>query len=440
MSAKKIFKAILDELLVRNVRWIVKEYPRRYDKQTVKEFDIELAFRNSKTALRIFMFQYYFMCKICGVGSVTPFEQFEELNKSLGCISSDISSKLQAFCDKIGKVETWQQFFSLLGFKYPGRLEMKRRLKYAVDTSLQRGYHRSLERKARVYNDPEHLINQSLLFETVQEDDIKMLQKLLRIENKKNMKDIDQKDEIDSKDIVLFDKNMTDIYGRAPLFYAANNCSLEMVQLLIDKGFNAIIIDSKGQTVVKYGLLGKTTHNAKQMNQIVKLLKKEMKKQSKKQNQNKKQKQNKNLKILTRDLMIQGLPIDLNKNDIKVILSRYGFVCDIDDKSIWLTNDTKRNYIRVKVTEKNVSQKMKEMNIALCFGCRIKVGFSDWDKYKNTNKKRINKNKPVHVVSISIGAKNMKGRGQRGRGKETMRGRAVTRGRVNKGKISYTML
>merc|ERR1719461_1071392 len=107
--------ALLDELFVRHVKWVLLECPELYriSKQT-SCVRLRKTFQHSTTSLRLYMFQFFFLSRCCNIGNISPMAKLEEYNQNFGCPPAALPYELQKWCRKIYAVDDWIGFFDLI--------------------------------------------------------------------------------------------------------------------------------------------------------------------------------------------------------------------------------------------------------------------------------------------------------------------------------------
>eukprot|EP01084_Bolivina_argentea_P318165 551723_1 len=142
----KICPALLDELFVRHVKWVLQECPQLF-KISNKQSCIRLrkTFDHSTTSLRLYMFQYFFLKSCCDIGTISPIDKLKEYNDNFGCPPAELPYELQKWCRKIYKVTDWIGFFEMIDIACPSAKSLCKWLEYAIIESDNRGYHKNCD-------------------------------------------------------------------------------------------------------------------------------------------------------------------------------------------------------------------------------------------------------------------------------------------------------
>ncbi|KAJ2916991.1 hypothetical protein MD484_g3410, partial [Candolleomyces efflorescens] len=134
----------LEEAIIRNVRWVLKDAPQlEVMEQGANEYRLVNTFAKSKTSLRLIMFQVTFLDLFIktyhslGIGA---------LDRNYGFPESGLPEKMVEEIKAIYKVNSWPEFFSRVQYakaRAPGFTKevFTGMLRSAVKTSAERGYH-----------------------------------------------------------------------------------------------------------------------------------------------------------------------------------------------------------------------------------------------------------------------------------------------------------
>ena len=145
----------LEEAIIRNVRWVLKDAPElEVMEEGANEYRLVNTFAKSKTSLRLIMFQVTFLDLF-----IKTYHSLgiEALDRNYGFPESGLPEKMVEEIKAIYKVDSWPEFFGKVQYaksREPGWTKemFTGMLRSAVKTSAQRGYHtptRSTQRLAQ---------------------------------------------------------------------------------------------------------------------------------------------------------------------------------------------------------------------------------------------------------------------------------------------------
>lgn len=131
----------ISETLTRNVRWLLQKHPSLAileDDSSPPEYRLCTTFAESKTSLRLVMFQVFFL------------ETFAKPDNTMatqyGFPDTDVPARITRGIKEIYAVNGWKMFFERIGLTeavQAGPGGMSRRLRDAIISSSDRSYHRS---------------------------------------------------------------------------------------------------------------------------------------------------------------------------------------------------------------------------------------------------------------------------------------------------------
>jgi hypothetical protein len=131
----------LEEVLIRNVRWILKDSPHlEVMEQGPSDYRLAETFFRSKTSLRLVMFQISFLDLFFkAYGS-----DISRLDNNYGFPEKELPERMVEEVKEIYKINTWPAFFTRV--RYPagvafGKERFSNMLRDAVKTSAARRYH-----------------------------------------------------------------------------------------------------------------------------------------------------------------------------------------------------------------------------------------------------------------------------------------------------------
>jgi len=130
----------LEEAVTRNVRWVLDESPELQVMEVgASDYRLETTFKNSRTSLRLIMFQVTFL----NVFRETYAEDIGRLDDNYGFADKELPERMVKEVKQIYRVTTWPQFFVkvVLG-KELGKEGFSDMLRETVRESARRGYHR----------------------------------------------------------------------------------------------------------------------------------------------------------------------------------------------------------------------------------------------------------------------------------------------------------
>ncbi|CAA7262929.1 unnamed protein product [Cyclocybe aegerita] len=150
----------LEEAITRNVRWVLQASPElELLEQGASDYRLQTTFANSKTSLRLIMFQVTFL----NIFLETYASDITFLDDNYGFADKDLPERMVKEIKEIYKVDTWPQFFAKVRFgKQLGKDAFSEMLRKAVLESGRRRYHTPLKcdaphaltlRRKRVEND-----------------------------------------------------------------------------------------------------------------------------------------------------------------------------------------------------------------------------------------------------------------------------------------------
>jgi len=130
----------LEEAVTRNVRWVLDTSPELQVMEVgASDYRLETTFKNSRTSLRLIMFQVTFLNVFRG----TYAEDIGRLDDNYGFADKELPERMVKEVKQIYQVTTWPQFFVkvVLG-KALGKEGFSDMLRETVRESARRGYHR----------------------------------------------------------------------------------------------------------------------------------------------------------------------------------------------------------------------------------------------------------------------------------------------------------
>lgn len=130
----------LEEALTRNVRWVLDTSPElEFMESGASDFRLETTFKNSKTSLRLIMFQVTFL----NIFLQTYADDIGRLDENYGFADKELPERMVREVKEIYQVATWPQFFERVKFgKILGKVAFSEMLRETVKESVRRGYHR----------------------------------------------------------------------------------------------------------------------------------------------------------------------------------------------------------------------------------------------------------------------------------------------------------
>lgn len=135
----------LEENFIRNVIWICREYPGMASNLTPgkgPDYDrLDKSFKAVKVSLRLLMFHIYFLTQIGRPKGVTLEEVAISYDRYYGRPSHQMRNSFQEQVKKILEVDSWLQFFKMIGMKCPSPSYLTDWLKRSVQDSKRKGYH-----------------------------------------------------------------------------------------------------------------------------------------------------------------------------------------------------------------------------------------------------------------------------------------------------------
>lgn len=133
----------IGEVLSRNVRWLLQKHPSLAvleDARTPPQHRLKTTFAESRTSLRLVMFQVFFL------------ETFATMSTQYGFPDADVPARITAGIKEIYAVNGWKMFFLRIGLTEAaeaGPRSMAARLRAAIVSSAERSYHGSQPGRVR---------------------------------------------------------------------------------------------------------------------------------------------------------------------------------------------------------------------------------------------------------------------------------------------------
>ncbi|THV00859.1 hypothetical protein K435DRAFT_431565 [Dendrothele bispora CBS 962.96] len=139
-----IVEGLLQELTIRNVRWVLKDSPELEAlEQGQSDYRLAMTFLRAKTSLRLLMFQVMFLDAF--VKLYAP--DLSVLDDNYGFAREEIPGHVVEKVKEIYAVNTWPAFFERVNYSRGiefGPEKFSHLLRSAILTSAQRGYHNGL--------------------------------------------------------------------------------------------------------------------------------------------------------------------------------------------------------------------------------------------------------------------------------------------------------
>lgn len=133
----------IDEVLSRNVRWLLEKHPTLAvleHANTPPQHRLKTSFAESRTSLRLVMFQVFFL------------ETFATMPTQYGFPDADVPARITAGIKEIYAINGWKAFFLRIGLTEAaeaGPKSMAARLRAAIVSSAERSYHGSRPNRIR---------------------------------------------------------------------------------------------------------------------------------------------------------------------------------------------------------------------------------------------------------------------------------------------------
>lgn len=130
----------IGEVLTRNVRWLLEKHPSLAiieEDNSPPEYRLHTTFAESRTSLRLVMFQVFFLETFASPDS--------PMATQYGFPDADVPGEITKGIKEIYAVNGWKMFFERVGFTeavQAGPRGMSKRLRDAIINSASRGYHR----------------------------------------------------------------------------------------------------------------------------------------------------------------------------------------------------------------------------------------------------------------------------------------------------------
>ena len=143
----KLAQPFLREMLVRNVVFLLdprhgnRPYLAHMEAEPVSDFRLEQTFTGSRTALRLLMFQVYFLTHIGRPVGKTLTDLRQSYDRQYGVPGEGVSDSLLQAIKTIYTVPAWDKFFPRIGLSVPSKEVFCTVLRNSVKESAGRGYH-----------------------------------------------------------------------------------------------------------------------------------------------------------------------------------------------------------------------------------------------------------------------------------------------------------
>lgn len=127
----------ISEVLTRNAKWLLQKHPSLAileDAHSPPQHRLRTTFAESRTSLRLVMFQVFFL------------ETFATISTQYGFPDADVPARITAGIKEIYAVNGWKMFYERIGLTEAvraGPQGMSARLREAIVLSAERSYHRS---------------------------------------------------------------------------------------------------------------------------------------------------------------------------------------------------------------------------------------------------------------------------------------------------------
>ncbi|KAF3939956.1 hypothetical protein ABW19_dt0208502 [Dactylella cylindrospora] len=133
----------LQEVMIRNVRWVLDKNPGlEYSKHVSVNQRLEETFEYSKTSVRLVMFQTFFLRFIVGNHLKYP----TQLEENFGFPPEGVAEAVVREIKKIYGVKDWKEYFNYIGYERGSSWDKEKMcdmLKECIANSRERGYHSS---------------------------------------------------------------------------------------------------------------------------------------------------------------------------------------------------------------------------------------------------------------------------------------------------------
>lgn len=130
----------LEEAVTRNVRWVLDAAPElEVMEYGASDYRLNTTFNNSKTSLRLIMFQVTFL----NVFLRTYQGDISRLDENYGFAESELPVRMVKEIKEIYAVDSWPQFFARVNLgRVLGKETFSQMLRDTIQESARRGYHR----------------------------------------------------------------------------------------------------------------------------------------------------------------------------------------------------------------------------------------------------------------------------------------------------------
>ena len=141
-SWSSIAGAFLEEVVIRNVRWVLREAPElEVMEQGPSDYRLETTFKRSRTSLRLIMFQITFLNLFIQTYRSSG-KGIEALDANFGFPEADLPQRMVEEIKAIYKVNSWPTFFAKVQYERGfSKATFSQMLRTAVATSAERRYH-----------------------------------------------------------------------------------------------------------------------------------------------------------------------------------------------------------------------------------------------------------------------------------------------------------
>jgi len=139
--------AWIEEVFIRNARWILAKYPNLFEKEKSSScIRLTQSFHATRTGKRLAMFQRFFISEVASPERLkgNPNKNqilLKEYNERLGMPQKGMAESLQTHSRKVIACNNWWDYFTLVDFCVPSAAHLSAWLRNSIEVSKLKQYH-----------------------------------------------------------------------------------------------------------------------------------------------------------------------------------------------------------------------------------------------------------------------------------------------------------